>query len=334
MATTVFDAFNEFMSKTVNLDPETSKQARSSQDWLDRQIAGFPSTRSSFPLLSESFNIHMGSFARKTKVQPLDDIDMITGLHGQGCAYESWANSIRIAVNPESMCLPDLRFDNENYLNSRKVLNRFKDALMDIPQYEHAAIRTDHEAVSIKLKSHEWNFDVVPGFMTTSDALGRSYYLIPDGCGNWKKTDPRKDRDRVIEINKRHNGNVLDVIRVMKFWNRRRTMPSAKSYMFENLVLNYYSDPTCAPASQYVDWEVERILEYMKSHIWRAVPDPAGIQSDLNTLGPEERLRIAARAQRDLAEARTAIELEEVHNHQEAMAHWAAVFGPEFPTYG
>lgn len=334
LATTVIEAFNEFMNRSVNLDPETSARARSSRDWLVKQIAAFPNTRSSFPLLMESFNIHMGSFARRTKVRPLDDIDMITGLHAQGCAYEVSTHSIRIGLNPQSIGLPDLCFENENYLNSRRVLNRFKAALMDIPQYESAAIRADHEAVSIKLKSYDWNFDVVPGFMTTADALGRSFYLIPDGSGNWKKTDPRRDRDRVSEINKRHNGNVLDVIRIMKYWNRRRTMPSARSYMFENLVLNYYSDQGRLPACQYIDWEVERILEYLTSQIWRAVPDPAGIQSDLNSLGFEDRVKIAARAHRDLAEAREALQFESARNHKESMTHWAAVFGPEFPTYG
>ena len=77
MAKTVNAAFDEFMKDYVNLDAEKTKKARSSRDWLVEQILSFPDNDSDFPAIYTEKNIFYGSFARKTKKRPLDDIDMM-----------------------------------------------------------------------------------------------------------------------------------------------------------------------------------------------------------------------------------------------------------------
>ena len=77
MATTVTGAFNTFQKDIVNLDSSTTINARSSRNWLLEQIAKFPDKNSNFPILYPDINIAFGSFARKTKTRPLDDIDLI-----------------------------------------------------------------------------------------------------------------------------------------------------------------------------------------------------------------------------------------------------------------
>ena len=76
-------------------------------------------------------------------------------------------------------------------------------------------------------------------------------YLIPDGNGYWKKTDPRIDKERTTRINQNHDGNILQIIRILKYWNRRATMPTMSSYLLETMILNYYEGQS-SKANQFV----------------------------------------------------------------------------------
>lgn len=79
MATTVNNAFSEFLKDKVNLDSNESKIARSSRDWLIEQIHKFDSEEG-FPTLYNDKDIFFGSFARRTKLRELDDIDIMIAL--------------------------------------------------------------------------------------------------------------------------------------------------------------------------------------------------------------------------------------------------------------
>ena len=76
LSTTVNNAFDEFMRDIVNLDPEVVSKARTSRDNLLGNIAEFDDKDGFFDLC-DSFNVHFGSFARKTKCRDLDDVDLM-----------------------------------------------------------------------------------------------------------------------------------------------------------------------------------------------------------------------------------------------------------------
>lgn len=76
MATTVDGAFSEFLRDYINLDPEDTKKARNSKDWLIGNINKFDWSIEGFPKLYPEKHIQFGSFSRKTKKRPLDDIDI------------------------------------------------------------------------------------------------------------------------------------------------------------------------------------------------------------------------------------------------------------------
>ena len=79
--------------------------------------------------------------------------------------------------------------DGTDILNSRKVIEKFKSGLNNVSQYGSSEINRYQEAVTLKLLSYTWNFDIVPCFFTADDVNGKNYYLISDGNGDWKKTD-------------------------------------------------------------------------------------------------------------------------------------------------
>ncbi|WAR46328.1 hypothetical protein [Methylomonas rapida] len=332
MATTVTAAFNEFLKDKVNLDSNKVSTARSSRNSLIDEIHKLPSKDSSFPDLYSDKDINFGSFERKTKKRPLDDIDMMICLNAKGSTYYEYSDRIEITVNPDAKNLKALCNLSTDTLNSVKVVNKFVSGLSNVPMYKKAEINRRQEAAVLNLTSYDWNYDIVPCFFTTENILGKSYYLIPDGSGNWKKTDPRIDRKRTSDINQKNNGNVLNVIRIMKYWNKRPTMPSMSSYLIENMILNHYEYKT--DASQYVDVNLPEVFLYISNNIHYSVNDPKGIQGNINTLSYEDRIKIQNRANLDYQRSYEARRLEDENKHKESINKWREIFGPEFPTYG
>ncbi|WP_232241039.1 nucleotidyltransferase [Serratia plymuthica] len=205
MATTVISAFNEFLKDTVNLRKADTDDARSSRNWLIGKINDFENDEV-FPVSHSGIHIAFGSFARRTKIRPLDDIDLMFGLSAQSATYAILSDRITLTSSGESSRLHNYRHSGANTICSVRILNAFKNRLQDIAQYAQADIRRNQEAVTLKLVSKDWNFDIVPCFITRADDFGKTYYLIPDGNGHWKFTDPRIDRDRVTDINVRNDG--------------------------------------------------------------------------------------------------------------------------------
>lgn len=333
MATTVNASFNYFMTNYVNLDKDESSRAKASRSWLVNQINAFDGKVSDFPVLYSEMDIFFGSFDRKTKKRELDDIDIIIVLSAQSSTYLELSDKIELTVSDTATHLKKYLHDYTNKINSRKIVNKFISALSNIPQYEKSEIHRTQEAAVLNLKSYPWSFDIVPAFFTSPDSSGKTFYLIPDGQGHWQKTDPRIDKARVTTTNQNHNGIVLNVVRLMKYWNRRATMPSMGSYLLENMILDYY-DRKVETASKYVDVEVANILAHISSAVYSAVYDPKGIQGDLNNLTSEDKSKIANRALLDYGKAVKAIEHENNGNHKGSIDKWIDVFGPFFPPYG
>ncbi|MDT1513636.1 nucleotidyltransferase [Escherichia coli] len=277
MATTVIAAFNEFMKDTVNLKKADTDDARASRDWLIGKMNDFEKD-DKFPVSFPAIHIAFGSFARRTKIRPLDDIDLMFGLTGQGATYTILSDRITVTSSGEGSRLHS---------------------------YRH---------------------------ITSEDAFGRTYYLIPDGNGHWKFTDPRKDRDRVTTINVQNNGNVLNVIRAVKYWQRRPTMPSMSSYLLETLILDYYAGRTSC--SSFVDMELEALFRHLGQSVRYSVNDPKGIQGDINSLSAEARKAISDRCYLDAQKVSEARWFENNKEYEKSINKWRDVFGPFFPVYG
>lgn len=331
MATTVISAFNEFMQDTVNLKKSITDDARSSRDWLIDKINGFEKDETS-PITYPAINTGFGSFARRTKIRPLDDIDLMFGLHAEGCTHTIYSDKITLNAYEGATRLNGFKSSGSETISSIRILNHFKNKLKDIPQYELADIKRNQEAVTLKLTSKTWNFDIVPCFMTAKDDFGRSYYLIPDGAGHWKKTDPRIDKARTTDLNVKHQGNMLNVIRAVKYWQTKKAIPSIGSYLLETMILNYYDGKeTC---SQFVDVELEMLFKNLGFQIQFSVEDHKGIQGDINHLSWEDRVKVSSKFYSEATIVNEARQLEIDKAHEKSINKWREVFGSSFPTFG
>ena len=186
----------------------------------------------------------------------------------------------------------------------------------------------NHEAATLQLKSYTWNFDVVPCFYTNTN-----YYLIPDGAGNWKKTDPGIDNKRTTNINQKHNGELLGLIRLVKYWNNRKVTLKIGSYLLECMILNRYENMQ-APDNWWMDLQFKDTLHYLSSAILMDISDPKGIQGNLNSFSWEDRCKIREAILKTYNKAVEAANLEIQKKDQKAAINkWREILGSSFPEY-
>ena len=338
VAMRVTTAFAQFRREHVDLDANEVVKARGSRDYLQKQIASLATTNSVFPRLdtNSSAIVASGSFARHTKIQPLDDIDFFVVLDSAdfGLRPSCW-DSYRYYLTPKqgtSGPLAMLTDDNE-HISSTRVLNLFKKALASVPNYVSADIHRNGEAVSLKLTSYPWVFDVVPAIAHHGWWLGRlDWYLMPNGQGDWMRSDPRWDAENATSANQRHDGLLLPLVRLVKYWNTKRLRQGLSSYYVETLCLQVFKSRS---AITTLPEGLETFFRKAGSLVRVRCPDPKDLgprldrDIDRRTKESVERaLREAARAARD---ARRAERAEDIANSLEA---WQRIFGPEFPRFG
>lgn len=326
MSTTVNLAFSEFMKDIVNLDPQKTTTARISRDNLIEKINGFSGANNFFNIYQER-NLKFGSFARRTKIRELDDIDLMICLSADASRkyYES-TDYIYIIGNSVDKS-NGLMVNGTNHLNSTKVINRFISKLSELNDYSKANMHKNQEAATLKMKSYTWNFDIVPCFYTTAD-----FYLIPDGKGNWKKTDSRIDNNRSTNINQKHNGNLLNLIRLVKYWNQRKVTLSIGSYLLECMLLNIYENKD-TPDNWWIDIEFKYVLNKLANAIKNDIEDPKGIQGNLNYFNIEDRNKISKALSDAYNKAKEARKFECDKKHKEAIKKWGEILGDKFPEY-
>lgn len=349
MAISVNTAFNEFLIDTVNTPSSQSDNAKSSREFLKEQINTLSSNKVFFKRAS-NYDTNFGSFSRKTKIKPLDDIDLIIGLAGSDVTIEGseWDN---LTLKVTDTCTDSLIINASDkfssywsadvlHLNSNKVKNKLVSALQTISQYDKSEIHAHGEAVTLKLKSYSWNFDIVPAFYCNGDAYTKPYYLIPNGYGKWKKTNPKIEQEKVSSLNQKFNNTVLSTIRLIKYWNRRGQMPNITSYVLETIVLNYFDQANHniyndGKFFDYPDMHFRDALNYISNNITSAVYDIKGIQGNINNLTWEQKSKIQMRARTDYSKSYNAVaaEMSEKDN-KKSINLWRDIFGGEFPQYG
>lgn len=333
MSYTIWGAFDKFRKETVDLEPDITTRARASRDYLFDQIKILARDNLGFPRLTGDY-LSFGSFPRKAKVQPLDDIDALIILKAQNTrevnSPRSFFTSWLVVTDKFS---PLSIFTNEyGYVNSTKILNNIKSHLSLVTNYRHAEIKKTMQAVTLNLKSYPWVFDIVPAVPVVGIYGQTIYYLIPDGLGNWIRTDPRIDARSITEVSVKHHGKFLPTIRLLKYWNFRTHKPRLSSYYFETLVIN-----TFRYASQINDFPqaVKYFFDNCPYYLSTSCPDPKGLEPNLDVGVDSNTKQKVLQAMSDAATwAGYALMYEAQLKNSDAIYWWQRVFGSQFPTYG
>ncbi|KPV54313.1 hypothetical protein SE17_04555, partial [Kouleothrix aurantiaca] len=261
-------------------------------------------------------------------------IDMLIKLDGSGLSHSSYGMyTYRLWLKDSSSPLRYLTNDNDDYLNSTKVLNKIKSSVSSISTYRNSVIKRNGVAVVLNLTSYDWNFDLVPAYGASDGQGGTAFFLIPDGKGNWIATDPRKDQDAITSANKAQNGYLIPLMRLIKYWNTRYYhCPTLPSYYLETLLINglrYHY-----PALSSVKVTVPIAFDALATGLLQSCPDPKGLGPNLDaSLGWDDRSKVSSKAIDMAKYARWALEYEQKDDHKEAYKWWGFIF-PDFPAYG
>ena len=332
MTKTTTTAFNHYCADLVDLSSSNSDGARASRDYLMEQIVGFEENAEDFPALyGDGYYLPFGSFARKTKARPLDDVDIMPILHGCGgnaVSVSVYTYDIRIYNNHD----PLWGYTYNGYVNSTKILNKFKLELMGVPNYNSTEINKRGESVVVDLASYDWSFDVVPAFAVSDGQSGISHFLIPDGKGQWKRTDPRIDQVRITTANQYHNGNLIPLIRVMKYWNENnRYVPKIGSYHLETMLIDGF---WAQQPLNDIKTGIYTAFKILQTSILETCEDPKRLEPPLDAeMDWFQRLAFAGTAEKMANQLSLADINELIGLHQVAIETWQKVF-PNFPGYG
>ena len=298
--------FKSFIENTIDLNKNDIKKACKSRDNLINNIIEILNKNQFFNVYKEQ-NLNYGSFENGTKILELDDIDIMICIKANDRTYDDLFpnNIVKIIANGY-----DRYFRNESlnddiiFLNSTKLLNLLKNELSNINDYEKADIHKNKEAVTLKLKSYKWNFDIVPCFFTAPEYYNynKQYYLIPDGEGNWKKSDPRIDKKNIRRLNETQ----LNTIKLIKYWNKKKKITTMKSYILECMLLEYFKEIKDDIPIYYM---FKNSLKYISKNICKPIDDPKNIQGNLNKLNEEEHINISQKAEKDYLVSNEAINL-------------------------
>ena len=233
--------FEDLLTNAINIPDGIRGIASVSHQGLRDFIRTECERDSAFPAVLTDADFLGGSFARHTKVRPLDDIDIYIPLDGAGLFYYMHGNILpyTLANNGKlgnSLLTP--RWANGQWVSSSKLVAGFASVLRRrFPQTE---IKPNEQAVSVQMKygessaSNGLGFDVVPCFsLKPNSGDERPFYLIPDGVGGWMRTNPLVDASVADILQQNHNKNFRKIVKLLKYWNSEQLDGKLDSYFVE-----------------------------------------------------------------------------------------------------
>jgi Second Messenger Oligonucleotide or Dinucleotide Synthetase domain len=290
---TVAQAFHNFLT---NLELRQDEQETASKKQNDLRDL----LRTKMPGIAR--DILVGSYARRTAVRPLNDIDIFLildpSVHGHRRS------------RPPLLLLEDLQ---------RALRNCYS-----VPGPE---TRIQGRSVNIEFSGSSIAFDVIPAF---SEGSRPGNYEIPDrNQETWIKTNPERHNKACIEANNRADGALNQLIKAAKHWNYRQgDADSDKPLRSFHLEVMAYSAFASAPRNPREGMAF--LLEHLTNRISRPCPEPADLGPNLDAdLTAEARKRAEEALLRASSRAKEAVRCETT-DPSRAHEGWRELFGAEY----
>lgn len=244
-----------------------------------------------------------GSYARKTAIRPLKDIDMF-------CVLKRTADQ------------------HPNVLTPAAALALVKEALDGI--YSGKVSEPQNRSVNIEFSGTGIGYDVVPAFVDL-DAPDE-VFRIPDlTAGDWIRSNPKVHRDMSVEANDAAGSEIKPLTKAIKHWNRRFDKGSRlRSFHIEVMAW----DVLTAPPVDRLEGLVT-LFEGLSDRVLRRTPDPAGLGPDIDAdLTWSDRQDAAKRFRDAASDVKRAKDL--ARDGQSQAAHYIlyTLFGDPYPEKG
>lgn len=226
----------ELLDKEINLAQSHVERGSKSHVYIRNLLANRRDTDNTFPWLVDG-DFLSGSYARGTKLHPLDDIDVMIILDGTGLFPIGLENTHYVRGNAEGKNSPVHNYlGSDNLLNSYSVLDAFQKTLK--LSHTDSVIKKNGQSINVKLNSYNLGIDVVPCFhIKPIDTSQQDFYYIPKGNRDpgWLKTNPKIDATISTQLHDRHNKKLKSIIKLLKYWNRTKNNNRIRSYHLETV---------------------------------------------------------------------------------------------------
>ena len=263
----------------ISLSQSQISQGSTSHTNIRNILANKSSTDSTFPWLLDG-DFLSGSYARGTKLHPLDDIDVLIILDGHGLnPLDKGIQLITHYVrgNQQGNLSPVHNYYNSNgHISSHLVMEVFHKALKE--SFPNSTIRKDGQAINVRFDSYGLGIDVVPCFHIKAHiSTDKDMYYIPSGNGahDWLKTNPKIDENISNYLHEKHNKKLKDVVRLIKYWNREKNADRIKSYHLETIIWYVFHGHSSVVTS--LTEGVQYFFNNARTYLENACPDATGI---------------------------------------------------------
>lgn len=233
-----------------------------------------------------------GSFARKTMIKPLHDVD-------------------KVLILPESFRGQDPGF----------VMGMIESALRSV--YPTAVFSRCRHAVKIDFGPNKFSFDAVPAFETLDDSDDVEIANID--TGGWDRSNTRTLIRVVRERNAATDGRFIRQVRMVKHIMSQHldgAVPGLHSESWAYMAVS-------VPLSH--DEAVCRTIETAAAVIGGTYYDPTGVDDLSRKLDPGVVAQVRPVLEALAHKAREARNLTNAGDHNEAIRLWHSIFGDPFP---
>lgn len=334
---TVAGAFNQFLDKEINIPRGARSAASTSQNHLRDFLNAEADRDVCFPRILSNVDSDFlgGSFARHSKIWPLDDIDVFFPLDGHSLVYSRYGSRLPYTVLTDAvldynpLLSAPARWMTGSSISSRKVIDGFAKVLRRHYPVE-TRIRRAGEAVNVTMD--HLGFDVVPCFSLRPDSRSETpFYVIPDGEDGWIHTNPRIDSDVSAQLQSKNDKKFRPAVKLVKWWNVNRFADQLSSYYIElGMMHGFLNKNQWGACVSVVSDSVALGFESLRDAAFTG-----NLTGWIPSAPPVERGNISADDLQFLNDvagaARNAVNAEVAGDSQRALEIWRAIFGPKFP---
>ena len=207
------------------------------------------------------------SYSRHTKIHPIDDLDIFFQVNFWNTCYDEYNWQYIIYIKEDCIENHQLKdfivdFDWKKCISPIKIINHIWGIVKNRYSTTNEQWR-NWECYTAFFSSYNLTIDCVP-YWQVNDG---DFFLIPKWWRDifWKRTNPRIDNEKINELNNFYDGKLKDIIKVLKYWNKKYNEPRFKSYHLECLI--YYGfQEKCNINMSYIEL-IQEVLEYISDNL-------------------------------------------------------------------